>query len=63
MSRRVIRHAETRLHTKAKHVHTITEAISSLLFAVETSHMLIAFFFVAWACLDIHEVFWGLEYD
>lgn len=58
---KVIKHAHVRLHTKAKHIHTISEAIGSIIFAVETSHALAAFFFVAWAAFDLHEIFWGLE--
>ncbi len=56
-----IRRAHAKIHRKANHLRTAAEAIGSVICAVETAHIYIAVFFISWAALDLHEIFWGVR--
>ncbi len=54
-----IKHASYKIHRKSDRLRTIAEAIGGIIVATETAHVLVSIFFVSWAALDLHEIFWG----
>lgn len=56
---KTIHRAHVKLHRKSDRLRTIAEAIGGVIIATETAHVLVAVFFISWAALDVHEIFWG----
>lgn len=54
-----VKHVVSKLHKKPTRLHIVMEAVGNVFVAYETGHLLISIFFVAWAALDAHEIFWG----
>lgn len=56
---KAIHHAHVKIHRKADRLRTIAEAIGGIIIATETAHITVAVFFISWAALDVHEIFWS----
>lgn len=54
-----VKHIAGKLGKKPTRLHIVMEAVGNIFVAYETGHILISIFFVAWAALDAHEIFWG----